>query len=386
MTRSQLVRATGLSVPTISSILRGLEQRHLVARTEAAAGSRGRKAEVFELAQSACHALAVHVAVQSISVAVVDLGGSIRLRKTVPARYLETGEPFVRQVAEVTREAVQEAADRGLRLDGVGVSFPGVVDEESRISLAPNIGGEGLDLVGPLREAAGGLPVFVDNDARLGTLAEIWWGTEPPPPTVVFIMADYGVGAGIAVDGKVLRGKDSAAGDIGHAVIDPGGERCRCGQFGCLETFVSFPALLRRIERSSRLGRPTSLLPEGARALDAPSLDRIVDAALAGDQVARDALIDAGRYLATAVSIVNVLVAPDVVYLGGTISRAFEIVAGPIEEILHNRGPELHRRGARVVPATFRESNSLMGAAALVHQHCLEQAGLRGQTTGGARR
>jgi predicted NBD/HSP70 family sugar kinase len=108
------------------------------------------------------------------------------------------------------------------------------------------------------------------------------------------------------------------------------------------------------------------------------SLSQIMDAAQAGDDVAAEAIREAGRYLAIAVSMLNVIIAPDVVYIGGAFSRVYDLLVEAMQPILHHRGPELHRQGLRIEPAVFLADTSLMGAAALVFEHRLGGSNKKG--------
>lgn len=368
LTRSSVAERTGLTVPTVSAIFRELQARSLIKPADEPVSTGGRRAEAFCLNGEANRALAVHVGVHELTYAIVELSGRV-LHKEVVAADQFRGGLFVNHLRKTISSALEYCRSRGIKLRGVGISFPGVVDEHQRITLAPNIGGEGTVLADLVEGQE--VPVYVDNDARLGALAEIWWRAGQPEQTIAFLMVDYGVGVGLAMDGRVHAGKNFAAGDIGHAVVDPRGERCACGQFGCLETFISYSALVRRITDQIRLGRPTVLLPPGAAEPEVDTLNKIIEAAQAGDEVAVDAVREAGRYLAIAVSMLNVIIAPDVVYIGGTFSRVYDLLVEAMQPILHHRGPELHRQGLRIEPAVFLADTSLMGAAALVFEHML---------------
>lgn len=365
LTRNQLVEQTGLTVPTVSTILQELKALNWIKEVEDLVTTGGRRAAAFTLNADFEKALAIHVGVHSFSIAVVNLTGRI-LQYRVKTRCQGSEGNFVEELRQTLRE---ELAVQG-NLCGVGISFPGVVDGKKRITLAPNIGGEGEDLAELISDVSD-LPLYIDNDARLGALAECWWRPRTQDKNIAYLMADYGVGVGLAFDGKIHAGKNSAAGDIGHAVIDPRGHRCECGQFGCLETFVSYHALARKITEEIHLGRPSSLLPQNEKEPAIETLDHIITAALGGDDVAREAIEEAGRYLAIAVSMLNVILAPDIMFIGGTLSKAYDLLWPSLHEMLSNRGPKLHREGLRIQPATFKEDTSLMGAAALVFQNTL---------------
>ena len=163
--------------------------------------------------------------VHDLTWAVVDLAGKV-LHKEVVGEARFRGGMFVTHLRNTINAALKHCREQGFNLQGIGISFPGVVDQENRITLAPNIGGEGVVLA-DLVEDGVGLPVHIDNDARLGALAEIWWRASQPEQTIAFLMVDYGVGRPSYGRTSPCR-EELRRGDIGHAVVDPS-ERCACG-------------------------------------------------------------------------------------------------------------------------------------------------------------
>lgn len=350
LTTHMICEATGLTPPTVTSILRFLEKSGWVTQGERIATG-GRKAQSYSLDPNHLQCIAVDLQVHQLKGAVIDIAGTVHEQLTWRAQYPE--RPFPEQLGEMVEALVQRLASRGAKPVAIGISLPAYYDEEGdRVTFAPNIGGEGLALAGPL-SGKHRIPVAVENDARAGALAELWWNGEPGR-TLAYIVADYGVGAGIAIGGEVHRGRLAAAGDIGHAVIDPTGQPCRCGQIGCLETFVSFPAISRRLAQLN--------VPQGRY----KTIDDIVDAALAGDERVQKALSEAAQYLAVAASILRITLDPDEIVLGGALSRAGDLVLDPMIRVLSQVGPDLFRTNPpRLRVAAHAGESGLFGAAAL---------------------
>ena len=128
---------------------------------------------------------------------------------------------------------------------GIGVGSPGVVDADGTVIAAPNLGWADVPLAAGLRDALG-LPVFVANDANAAVLGEHTFGDTGDGGLMV-IRVGTGVGAGLVLEGTLLHGNRAAAGEIGHVVVDPDGERCACSRRGCLETLLAVPQLRRRL-------------------------------------------------------------------------------------------------------------------------------------------
>jgi predicted NBD/HSP70 family sugar kinase len=178
--------------------------------------------------------------------ALVDLSGKVLDRRTAE-RDGRTGAAAV-DIARALALDLATAADRPLL--GVGVGSPGVVDPAGIVLEAPNRGWHDLDLAAHLAGALDA-PVHVANDANAAALAELGVG-EHADRSLLCIKVGQGVGAGVVLDGHLVVGDRFAAGEIGHVVVDPDGERCACGRTGCLETAIAAP----RLRRRSRDGDP----------------------------------------------------------------------------------------------------------------------------------
>ena len=236
---------------------------------------------------------------------------------------------WVPRVVDRIMELVAETGDEPLDLGTVGLGIPRMVDPRNLALTPPALPPwrEGDDPAGALqaglhealaaRAARRPFPrVLMDNDANVGVLAEStyrYMGTE----IVLFVKASTGIGAGLFVGGKLLRGRAGVAGEIGHTVIDPAGAFCRCGGRGCLETVIGSAALLAQAEAVFSGEDPVR------------TLAGLVEAALAGDAVGRRVIKEAGLLLGRAVGNFCNLINPDVVVIGGTLAGAGELMLEP---------------------------------------------------------
>lgn len=272
-----------------------------------------------------------------------DLAGEWRLR----AEWGEADplEVFAFTIAEARRAAPDAAA--------IGVGIPSRVD----IATGGSVGAAHLPLEGvPFRDllsARAGLPVFVDNDANLAALAEHRAGAAAGTGDAVVITIGTGIGGGLILGGRVYRGASGAAGEIGHMTIDFEGGPCSsdCPGRGCFETYVSGPAL-------ARIG--------GELGLEGP-LDglRVTELALDGDAMAIEAVRQLGRRLGAGIaSLLNVF-DPDVVVIGGGVSRAGDLLLEPARTVARERALSPAGARARIVQAAFGEEAGVAGAALL---------------------
>lgn len=264
--RADLARATGLTRVTVSDLVTSLLEEGLVAEAgPTPAGRVGKPATLVALRTRDHQVVAVDLTDDlALHGAILDLSGEIVERHSVPSNG-RTGAAAVVAVADLCRELLGRATRPVL---GVGVASPGVVDEHGVVVQAPNRGWFDLPLARMLSEELD-VPVHVANDADAACLGELTYGGASGAGVLVLTVGE-GVGAGIVVDGSLIRGVRHAAGEIGHvtAVDDRDGEesplgppqQCACGRTGCLETVLSVPALRRRAA-----GDPDALAAVGRR-------------------------------------------------------------------------------------------------------------------------
>jgi predicted NBD/HSP70 family sugar kinase len=241
--RADLARSSGLTRVTVSDVVAGLVAEGLLTeqRKGPAAPVQGRVGKppvLVQLAEQARQIVAVDLSADGVvSGALLNLSGDVQDRRRQPLEG-RRGEDAVALVHELVRELV-DAATRPVL--GIGVGTPGVVDEAGVVVDAPNLGWHDLPLADGLR-AAFELPVFVANDANTAVLGEHTFG-DAGDGGLMLVRVGTGVGAGLVLEGALLHGHRSAAGEVGHVVIDPDGAECACGRRGCLETVLAAPHL-----------------------------------------------------------------------------------------------------------------------------------------------
>jgi predicted NBD/HSP70 family sugar kinase len=243
--RADLARATGLTRVTVSDLVGALIADGLLGELGAPAEIKvGKPPTLVGLLADAVHIVALDLSPDDrMTGAVLDLLGQVKARAEVP-RNGACGEEAIRLAVRLAQQ-LRGATDRPLL--GIGVGTPGVVDSLGVVIDAPNLGWADVDLTGILRRELGA-PVYVANDANTAVLGEYTFG-ETTAADLMLLRIGTGVGAGLVVGGALVQGHTSAAGEIGHVVIDPAGARCACGRAGCLETVLAVPSL-RRGDRS----------------------------------------------------------------------------------------------------------------------------------------
>jgi predicted NBD/HSP70 family sugar kinase len=314
--RAAVAAESGLNKATVSSLVAELIDRGLVREvgTDDRRGL-GRPATLLELDGRNVAALGLELNVDFIAALATDLAGREVFHAERPID--AAGWPRQQVVATLTRLAADALAALGpgcSTLSGITVAVPGLVDAEGRaITLAPNLDWRDVDVGHRLAAALGvQAPVSVDNDGNLGALAEYRVGEFAGTPNLIFVSGQTGVGGGIIVDGRLLRGATGFSGEVGHMRMAQDGPVCGCGRQGCWEAFVGLKPLLRAAvpDLASELEANPSLGPED-------KIAKVVSRATAGDDVALAGLERHAHWLGTGLATLVNLFNPQVIVLGG---------------------------------------------------------------------
>jgi Transcriptional regulator/sugar kinase len=356
ISQAGIARVTGLSRTTVSTLVAGLKDSGLVFEVDAKAqhARGGRPGVQLVLQDSSKAVVGIDFGHSHVQVAVADFAHNVlaeRMRELdVNRRAADALEASARMVDEVLSEAgVQRSA-----VICAGIGIPGPVDRARGTVGSATILPGWLGLrIGDEMEKRLGLPVEIENDANCGALAELTWGAGRDCSNFAYIKAATGIGAGLVLDGRLLRGASGTAGEIGHTTLDEAGALCYCGNRGCLETVASGPAIIQLVAH----GRAETL-----------TLGRVIELAAQGDLRCRRAISDAGREIGIAVAGLCNLINPERVIVGGLLSRSGELLLQPIRESIRRHAVLGAAERVEVVPAVFVERAELLGALALALQ------------------
>jgi predicted NBD/HSP70 family sugar kinase len=329
ISRVRLAELTGLSATTISNLVADLLDRGIVTEegTKQPESRRkvGRPRTALRLAPEARHAVGVHIGVSQVRVAVTDLYAHPLSFLSLDHLGGKSPPEALNETAALIQEGITQSGVDPDRVVGVCVGASGLVNPHSGVNVfAPNLDWHNV----PIREQLAKrlqLPVCVENNVRAMVLGEALFGAGQGVSALAFVYARVGVGAGFVVDGQLYRGSAAGAGEIGHMTIIPdGGDACRCGNTGCLETLVAEPVIVRLAEELARQDRNGILATSLAQGEGTP-IERVFEAARAGDIGTLDMLSRRARYMGIALAnLVNVL-NPELILLGGVFAQGQDI-------------------------------------------------------------
>ena len=245
ISRVEISRRTRLTRTTVSGIVADFIESGLVEETGRAPSTGGKPATLLRLNENARLMVGIDLAESEFCGALVNLRGKIVTRRCLSVSEAGAADALQRVYQLIGQLLTQKTAP----VIGIGVGVPGLMDPATgTVRQAVNLDWVDLPL-GDLLRARFQLPVYIANDCQVAALGEYTFGGRRESKNLMVIKIGRGVGAGIVLDGHLFYGDNAGAGEIGHIQVAKAGERCRCGNSGCLETVISVPALIERARR-----------------------------------------------------------------------------------------------------------------------------------------
>jgi len=350
LTQAEIVRATGLSAATVSTIVRELQKGALVVVTPTATG---RRAQSVSLSSLSGLAIGVELSQEHVRGVICDMGYRVLIEENIKYDSAQSPERGLRRVAWLVGTLLRQARVDRSQVRGVGVSVPGPLDPVTggvrSGTLVPHW--PGVDLTKELSRSVD-LPVQLITDINAAALGELACGASRSAAEMVYIRLSTNVEAALVIKGEVYPGSSGLAGQFGHITVDESGQVCRCGNRGCLETLVGGPHLLDLLPRRS--------------ADEPPTLRGLVQDAIDGDRGSCRVIGDAGRAVGTAAAMLCNVLNPRQIVLGGELAQAGELLLDPIRQVLSRRTLRAAAELVEVRCGALGDRAGVMGALATV--------------------
>lgn len=308
------------------------------------------------MARTGSAAIGVDVGGTTTKAGIVSTAGELLARAERPTDPSAATKGIITVIEELLTRSGEEAPT------AIGVGAAGFVGSGS-VVFSPNVTFDDPH-IGQALASRFDLPATVDNDANAAAWGEFRFGSAKGARNLVLLNIGTGVGSGVIVNGELLRGHSSTAGELGHTVVDPDGPVCPCGLRGCVEVFVAGPAIVRLAEAALEADPESSI---AAFAGDGAPItaEHVGRAAREYDETARSVLRTAGTMLGIALSNVANLFDPEVIVLAGGVTAIGEPLLGPARDELARRTTAQRRRPMRLDVSTLGDDIGIVGAAAL---------------------
>ncbi len=310
--------------------------------------------------------IGIDVGGTNVKIALVDVKGKIVYSNSVPTRAEMGYEYTVNNIKQAIYDLLKETKLTTKDIEGIGFGFPGQVDYKAGIVRnAPNIPGWVEVPIAKLIEDEFKIPTRVDNDVRCAALGELNYGAGKGCENLICITVGTGIGSGLILNGKLVRGASNAAGEIGHIKLQMnGGPICGCGDTGCLEAFASGPSIVAMAEDYIKGGKSTKFREMANGSPITPYI--VCEAAKAGDPVAQRIFTIMGEYIGIGLASVVNLLNPEKIIVGGGVADAGDILLKPMTEALKKRAMKIAGSAVEIVPAQLGNTAGVIGSSLLI--------------------
>ncbi|MGB2963344.1 MAG: ROK family protein [Anaerolineales bacterium] len=302
----------------------------------------------------------------NIKTGIVNLQtGSVLHSKTCPTLGHEGHDAVMQRMAELILSLIKDSKIPRADIQGLGISAPGKLNlETGRTIFLNNLPGQWKDI--PLADtlsSAVDLPISLLNDVRAITYGEYSFGAGRGVNRMACFAIGTGLGGGLVLNGELVLGFQGSAGELGHQTIEMNGLRCSCGNYGCLETYTSGPAIASRAEKAVRQGFTTRIATLVNYDLNKITPKVVAQAAEEGDEIAQEIWESVGHYLGTGIANICVAFGPERVVLTGGVAAAGDLLLKPIKETLTKRVFIMPVEKVEVVLGSLGSDAGILGMA-----------------------
>ena len=356
-TRSELATVTGLARSTVAQRVDALLARRLVREAGEDPSTGGRPPTVLAFNSHAWVILAADLGATHARLAVTDLAGQPLSERAADMDIADGPDRVLAWVQDTFDELLVEAERSPDEVAGIGIGLPGPVEFATGRPVNPPImpGWDGV--VVPAVFDRYGTPVLVDNDVNIMAAGE-YWARYSDERDLLFVKVGTGIGCGIVAGGRIHRGAQGAAGDLGHIQVpDRPDAPCRCGNVGCVEAVAGGAAIARSLRDAG---------------IDAQSSRDVVRLVRAGDATAGRLVREGGRVLGEVLAAAVNLLNPSVIVIGGDLANAHEQLLAGVREVVYQRSLPLATQHLEIVRSHLGDRAGITGAAAMVIEHVLD--------------
>ncbi len=373
ISRAQVANLTGLNRGTVSNIVNILIEEGLVFEDEQKGSGIGRPAISLGLRPDGGAVIGVEIGVDFITILLTNFVAQEIWDTRIQMDASQSQTEIISQAEQLIDQALLIAGEHRLRPLGIGVGLPGLVNaHQGNLIMAPNLHWMNV----PLRliwNQRFHLPIYIENEANLAALGEYYFGIARDVDSFIYLSAGIGLGGGIMVGGRLFRGGRGYAGEIGHIQRDPTGERCGCGRIGCWETQVGPRAVLHRVKKELQSHSDRSLLSACADDVDSLTFEMVVQFALEGDALCRQAIEEVAVHLGMGIADMVHIFNPELVLIGGAFIQAKDILHPIIEKTIFSNVLQPCADGLRVAFSERGANDCVLGAIAIVLDDILHE-------------
>ncbi len=357
ISRVDIAQISALAPASVTNITRQLMEHGLIKEVALQASTGGRPAISLTTEQAAFLFISCRLGREELQCSLMDLSGTIH-QHSVTQLQRHDAEGIIVALSQAISQCLH-STKLGQHIIAIAITMAGLVDPETGTVLySPNHQIANLELAEELRSLTN-LPVYIGNDTRALALAETYLGAAKGCQDFILVSIHHGTGAGIISNGQLLLGKNRNVGEIGHIQIDPFGDQCHCGNFGCLETLVANKAIVSQTKALLERGHNSRLDKDNL------SIDIICKAALEDDPIATQIIRQTGNHLGRVLAIMVNLFNPEKILLAGEIVQSAPVLFPALLQQIQRQSLPNFNRELQLEKAHF-QGQGTMGGYALI--------------------
>lgn len=332
--RYEIAKRTSLSPATITNITGILTNLGLISEIpDLTSKKRGRRAIKLSFSENNHLAVGLEVDSKHISGVIISLSGRVLRKSRI---LIEDSNPEhifdeVKRLYSILTSDIEKE-----KIVGLGIGIPGLVDPKNKkIIFSAVLGWKDVSVDEFIKDL--NIPCFIEDNVRCITLGELWYGAGIGKDNLLCIGAGRGISAGIVINGSIYSGPNDRAGEFGHMVIEKDGKKCKCGNYGCLEPYVSTETIIEKVLEGIENNAYTRFSPTDENKL----LEEIIQAGKEGDKFILNIFEEVGEYLGIGIANIINFFNPELVILGDELAKAGELILEPVRRAvrLHALSP-----------------------------------------------
>lgn len=346
-TKLDISKVLGISIPTVATILSELLEEGIVEEAGVAGSTGGRKPVLIKYNCDSRYSVGVEVLKESLKVVIVNLDGKIIIDNNM---YFNPEESLniVDETIILLEDTIKKLGCDKEKILGIGFSLPGLINKEKlTLEVAPNFNLRNISF-DKVKEAIG-LPVYLENEANSGAIAEVKLQEHIGKENVIYISVTEGVGGGIILNNQIYKGSLNRAGEIGHLTISFNGRQCNCGRKGCFETYASNRAMINDYNLRS--------------SLKVKSIGEVIKKYTAGEDIAVNVIEDYIKYLSAGVVSILFMFNPSDIIIGGEISKYSDVMLEKLQQDIFKDNDFYKEGDVNILFSSLGADSNILGAA-----------------------
>jgi glucokinase-like ROK family protein len=365
--KSDLVTFTEYSRTKITGCIDSLLDKKIIVANNVTEYTGGRRSKTFSLNGKLGLVAGVDIGATSIDLSIADFSGRQLVRYSEPATVIDGPIKILGRACSLLEKMLQENNLGAEKLNGIGIGVPGPVDFSAGTLVSPPImpGWDRYPIIQTVQQWFPSANVVVDNDVNVMALGEIYQGAGKGVDNLIFIKIGTGIGAGIICEGKIYRGTNGCAGDIGHIGVNKSGPLCHCGNKGCLEAVAAGPAIAERSLVAAQAGKSPILLKHYEKNGKTLRAEDVGDAAREGDALAIEVIRESGQFIGDVLAGLVNFYNPGMIVIGGGVSNLGNLLLSSIRQTVLHRSLPLATRDLHIVFSEIGPDAGVIGAVNL---------------------